>query len=172
MKAWCALVVCAVVVGVRVSAQSPQVRPLDDVAEVAYQQGRRQSATFRSLIGELEQSDVIVHVVATRGLQAQVVGVTRFVAHQGNWRYIRIELSAALAPKSRISVLGHELQHALEIARSGADSAGGVLTLYRTTGIKAPTLVDGWETTAAQDVERRIWRELGRMSRAARTEEP
>lgn len=171
MKSWCVLVVYLLLVPALSSAQSPQVRVLDKVAGMAYEQGYAQSQTFRALVATLEASDVIVHVVTSRALQTQVSGATRFVTRQGGWRYVRIELSASLTQKSRTSVLGHELQHAVEIANCGATTADAVLAFYRTSGMKATTLVDGWESEDALRIERRVWSELGRPSRAARTVE-
>lgn len=171
MKMSCVVVVYLLAL-VSLSAAEPHVRRLDGLSAVAYDYGYERSETFRGLVAALEHSDVIVHVVSTRDLPLQVAGTTRFVGRQGGWRYVRVSIASTLMPKYRVTVLAHELQHALEIAESGAGTRDAVLAFYQAKGLRAPTLADGWETLAAAEVERRVWSELGRLSsRAARTTE-
>jgi hypothetical protein len=160
MKAIGLFVVYWFTVSVSVPAE-PHVRPLDPYSVATYETGARQSITFRALVDTLQRSDLIVHVVTTRDLPALVAGTTRFVADRGSTRYVRVDLSASLAPKARVAVLAHELQHACEIAGSRARSSIGVEAFYRLRGRRAPTLTSGWETREAAAVERRVWLELG-----------
>jgi hypothetical protein len=160
MKAFCLFVVYSFAFSTSHPAE-PHVRPLDSVSAATYDEGVRRSGTFRALIDALQQSDLIVHVVTRRDLPSAIVGATRFVCDRGATRYVRVELSSALAPKARVSVLAHELQHAREIAGSGARSSVAVEAFYRVTGTRAPALVDGWESSDATAVERKVWLELG-----------
>ena len=70
-----------------------------------------------------------------------------------------------------MSVLGHELQHASEIASSGIRTTNALVTFYRAEGRKASTVEDGWETTAAEITERRVWIELHTRAVTARAVE-
>jgi hypothetical protein len=167
MKSLSVLIV-SLLVSVPAAASGPvSVRPLDSVAREAFHHGMRRSATFRDLVAGLERDGLIVHVVTRRDLPSSLTGATRFVADNGGSLYLRIELSALLPPGMRASVLGHELQHALEIASSGARSSAAVLAFYKAGGKKATTIENGWETTAAEAAGRRIWIELHTRTRAA-----
>jgi hypothetical protein len=137
MKPSSVFVVSIVLSGAAVSAQTPRVRPLDPVAAMAFAQGHEKSETFRALVAELEASDLIVHVVTAVGLPGGVAGTTRFAGSLGGARYVRIDLAGMLIARQRVSILAHELQHACEIARSGAGSSGAIDALYRGIGTTA-----------------------------------
>lgn len=138
-----------------------QVRLLDPVSMVAFENGMRRSPTFRGLVADLQSSDVIVHVVTTLDLPPGVVGTTRFAAERGGWRYVRIHLATSLARKARTAALAHELQHAREIAHSSARSNQAVFSFYSSRGRQSSAMQDGWETAAAEAAERAVWAELG-----------
>ena len=95
-----------------------------------------------------------------------LTGATRFVADIGGSIYLRIEVPGLLPPAMRVAVLGHELQHASEIAASGARSSEAVLALYKAGGRRATTVENGWETLAAEEAGRQIWIELHTRSKA------
>ena len=63
-----------------------------------------------------------------------------------------------------VAMLAHELQHARELAESGARSSAAVQALYRRIGTGSHGLDDGYETTAAIDAGRRVWNELGGLA--------
>lgn len=155
-----ALIVSLLVSVPALAAEAPSVRPLDSVAHEAFARGMRRSETFRELVAGLEKDGLIVHVVTRRDLPLTLTGTTRFVADVGGSIYLRIELSSSLPPTMRVAVLGHELQHASEIAASGARSSESVLALYKAAGKKATTVENGWETTAAEVAGRQVWVEL------------
>ncbi len=118
MKASCVLVVFLFGGAVAAPAQPlPHVRALDIISTLALQRGVAESPRFRSLVDELERSDVIVHVVATPTLPSGVVGTMRFVTRLSGTRYVRIDLASMAAADLRVATLAHELQHACEIAR-------------------------------------------------------
>lgn len=160
MKSVFALVVSMLVCATAAGAESRSVRPLGTLNIEAFDRGLQRSATFRALVAALERRDLIVHITTSRDLPLSLTGMTRFVADRSGTRYIRIELAASLSPSVRVSVLGHELQHALEIADSGARTMEAVLAFYQAGGRKAATISDGWETTAAEVTERRVWVEI------------
>lgn len=159
MKSLSVLVVSMLLSAAALRAE-PSVRPLDSMSAEAFTRGMQRSETFRQLVAQLERDGLIVHVMTRRDLPASLTGATRFVADRGGSIYLRIELSAALPPAMRVSVFGHELQHASEIAASGARSSDAVVEFYRAGGKKATTIENGWETTAAEVAERKIWIEL------------
>ena len=90
------------------------VRTTDRRLARLLQQGRRESATFRTLVARLVRSDVIVY------LQCQGYGNDggrlTFVGSGGGFRYVLVRLGRVLNRAQQIALLGHELQHAVEIA--------------------------------------------------------
>ena len=135
-------------------------RPLDAWSDAVFTLARQRSALVRAMASELEASNVIVHIESSRVLPAGVGGVTRFVTSQGGYRYVRVTLSIWLAPSDRVAILGHELQHAIELARATAIDAEGLRQFLARAGAYAVRGDDFFETAAAVRVERRIRREL------------
>ena len=113
---------------------------------------------------------MIVHIEATRNLPSGIGGTTRFVASRGEYRYLRISLSAWLPPADRVAIVGHELQHALEMAQSLAANAAEVRQWFETSGFRVRVSHDLFETNAALQIERKIRQELraGHASARAR----
>lgn len=140
--------------------QMRQVRALDARAGEALARGLERSAVFRQLAHELERSDLIVHIVAAVGLPRGIGGMTRIASGSGGYRYVRITLESSLAPDLRAAVLGHELQHACEIARSPAETVAGLRRLYQQIGRPVPGAGEAFDTPAADAAGRRVWREL------------
>ena len=176
MKPLCVFLVWILVSGAALTAQAPRVRLIDPLASMAYIRGHDQSGTFRALVAELEASDLIVHIVTATGLPGSVAGTTRFAGRGGESRYVRIDLSAVvskwvgetekridlaawLTAKQRVSILAHELQHACEIARSGARSSSAIDALFRAIGTST-TIPGGFETAQAEAAGRTVWIEL------------
>jgi hypothetical protein len=48
----------------------------------------------------------------------KIVGLTHFIAYAGEQRYLRITIDASVHGDTAVALLGHELQHAVEIARA------------------------------------------------------
>ena len=140
-------------------------RPLDPIAADAFARAQAQSAVVRSLVATLESSNVIVHIVSSRSLPVGIGGTTRFVTSRGGYRYVRITIAIDLSKSGRTTILGHELQHACEVAASAADDAESVKELFEKEGHRAG---DYFETRAAIDAERLVRNELNAARAAAR----
>jgi len=160
MKSSCVLVVSLLACASPAPAQTPHVRPMDVVARLALERGVEESPRFRALLDELDASNVIVHVVAAPSLPLGVVGTMRFVGFLGDTRYIRVTIAAALPPALRVATLGHELEHACEVARSPASTHDAVRDLYRRIGSEVPGARDAYETAAAQLIGAEVLAEL------------
>ena len=130
-------------------AQGAHVRGLDPPAAGALERGQHRSQRFRELVEELNQSDVIVHVVTSAGFTAGVAGTTRFVARIAGTRYLRVDLASTLTFELQVVILAHELQHACEVARSAASSSSGVRALYQDIGKAVSGYTDVFETADA-----------------------
>ncbi|HEX9366152.1 MAG TPA: hypothetical protein VF921_05970, partial [Vicinamibacterales bacterium] len=109
---------------------------------------------MRELLARLDCSDVIVYVEITassRVLRAR----TKLVAAPPGVRFLRIGINAGLSGLDLPALLGHELQHAVEIAdREDVRAAAAVRRLYAEGGRRDGS--DRFETDAALDVERRV----------------
>jgi hypothetical protein len=133
-------------------------RPLDSISAQTYASAVDGSAKVRSLVERLESSNVIVHIVTVPQMPAGIGGMTRFVTSRGGYRYVRISLGSDLAPRVRAVILGHELQHAVEVAESAAMDAESIRELFEHEGHRIGQF---FETMAAIRTERSVRRELG-----------
>lgn len=145
---------------------SQKVRPLHPSLVAALDEGQHRSATFRQLMARLEDFDAIVYLVLTprlpRGIDA---GLLHWVG--GNrTRLLQIHVSSRLDADRLVSVVGHELQHAVEALddprvvdgetmRARFDHIG--VSRSRARDSRAP-----FETEAAVEAGRRIGDELAR----------
>ena len=140
-------------------------RPLDPVAADAFERAVAQSSVVRSLVATLESSNVIVHIVSSRTLPMGVGGTTQFVTSRGGYRYVRITIATDLSKAGQTTILGHELQHACEVAASAADDVESIKELFEKEGHRAG---DYFETRAAIDAERLVRNELNAARAALR----
>lgn len=96
-----------------------RVRPLDQTVAAFILRGHAASPAFRRLVAALERSDVIVHVEQVNRPGDGLAASTRFVTRAGGQRYVRITLYGIWSLTQAISLIGHELQHAGEMASAG-----------------------------------------------------
>lgn len=126
-------------------------RPVDPLAAETLARGVERSATVRAMVATLEGSNVIVHIQSSRELPYGIGGWTRFITSRGGYRYVRITIAADLPLRARSIILAHELQHACEIAESGAADAEGIRELFVRAGRRVGEF---YETRAALETER------------------
>ena len=122
--------------------------------------GVRQSPTLRDLVEQLDNSDVLVYLVLDRSPTPLSAGRISLMAAAGGCRYLRLSIAARYTGWQRIAILGHEVQHAVEIAAAtSAIDQASVASLYRQIGFR--TADDrSFDTPAAIAVGHRVWREL------------
>jgi len=142
------------------------LRTEDTALALAVARGRDRSPTFRALLERLNQSDLIVYF--KRGpLLGSAAAVTQLVAVSGGYRFLHVTLESNPAADLGVSLLGHELQHAVELADAPwvVDPAT-MQALYRSIGFST---CDGlhrcFDTHAAVDAGRRVFTELRTRSR-------
>ena len=80
--------------------------------------GMRGSETFRRLVDRLRRSDVIVYVECGGGRDRSSDGRLTFVSAVGGLRYVHVRVARLAAADVQIALIGHELQHAVEIANA------------------------------------------------------
>jgi hypothetical protein len=126
-------------------------------------QGLSRSATLRDLESRLERSSVIIYL-ARVPLPAGLVGRTRLMGAGDGWRFLSLEVDERVGPLDLLSVIGHELQHAAEIA-DAADviDLPSLEALYRRIGLESGGKDDAshwYETREAQQTGRQVHAEL------------
>lgn len=143
-----------------------RIRSIDSYAAGLVLDGLRDSPTIRSLALQIARSNVIVHVeCASLSLSGEVLllGVT------SEARYLRIRLRCSGKRTSQISVLGHELQHVVEIA--DATSIVGEASLrayYDTFGVHSGMGRAHFESLGAIATGGAVEREIRRADLARR----
>ena len=142
--------------------RQPRLRLTDSRLEQVAGHGRRQSPSFRALLDQLEETDIVVYVECAR-LPARVDGQLTFVAAAAGTRYVLVRIAWDLPLARKIAILGHELQHALEIARSpdvvSAETMAAAYQRFGFTRNRGTKRVD-FDSVAAIDAGMTIWREL------------
>lgn len=143
-----------------VAANAPRVRALDELAAELIADGVRRSATLSQLVSVLQRTDVIVYVHTTVDLPIGCDGTLRFMTAAGGLRYVRASVDATKPRNLMISMIAHELQHALELAGApDVRSRDGFRALFRKGNMDRP--LSWWNDSAeARDVGRRVRREL------------
>jgi hypothetical protein len=120
------------------------------------------SATGRHLVAELGRSDLVVFV-RHEWFQTQILrGRIGVVASREHVRLFAIEINSHQTRTEQLAALGHELQHALEIANAPfVHDARSLAALY--TSIGEPSGYPGaerYETAAAVAAGYRVRQEL------------
>jgi hypothetical protein len=141
--------------------ESPQrhVRTTDRAVHHLLKRGFNRSPTFARLLARLERSDVIVYVEEVPRLPSAMEGRMMMLPRAHNVRYVRIQLALRGSPDESIALLGHELQHAIEIAEAPeVYDEPGLVKLYQRIGVRGGLHV--YDTLAAQEMGRAVRKEL------------
>ncbi len=143
-------------------ASAAHVRAAQSAGKIL-EDAESRSATIRGLVDRLGTSDVIVYVEITSSPQIPVAR-TKLVTATSAVRFLRIGINTSVTPFDVAPLLGHELQHALEIAEHAevTDDAG-MRRLFERIG--HPSGLDSYETDAARDIERQVRAETLRARR-------
>src|SRR5262245_18512370 len=139
----------------------PRVRTYDERSATILLDGIRRSETFRAVIEALEHRDLIVYVQIQPSLKSRLAGMMTWLCATKRFRYVRVGLSPELRGDAAIATLGHELQHALEVAN--APSIVDTRSLhahYQQVGISMRSHNNGWDTEAARQIGDDVRRDL------------
>ncbi len=140
----------------------PHVRPDPDLRALVDEAARR-SPSIRALRAELETFDVTVYVRTRLLPQLDLDGRVALLSVNGTHRYLVIELSCARSRLQQMATLGHELFHALEIAREPSIVDGRSLAaFYDRIGVQTGDSIGrrSFETNAAAHAGMQARREL------------
>lgn len=151
-------IVCLMTAPVATAEEGPRVRGVGGYARWLIQMAGTYSLTVSQLTDELEKSDVVVYV----RIAPMDDGTARTVLlnSAGPVRYLLTTIDINQGPDALVEMLGHELQHAVEIAdaRQVRDEAG-LVALYRRIGLHRGA-TNRFETALAREMGRRARRDL------------
>jgi hypothetical protein len=126
-----------------------------------------ESATFRRLVARLEASDVIIFVGVSRDLPSALAGSTTFTGRAGSSRFLTVRLNRSCGTTTLLGVLGHELQHVVEVADAAdVSSSEDLRALYRRIGVR--TGPNQYDSLAARQAGAAVRAEVGHGRRAPR----
>lgn len=138
--------------------EMPHLRGLGGFARWVIDSALTYSVTASALAARLEKSDVVVYVSISPVKSG--TAYTKLLNGDGPIRYLLITIDNDLHPDSLVEMLGHELQHAVEIADAPeVRSKAGMIALYQRIGLHKRA-TDQFETLLAQEMGRRTRRDL------------
>ena len=142
------------------NAPDRRVRATDPRLHSLMAEGLTRSKTFASLVSSINRTDVIVYIEAVMVLPKNTIGRLAMLPRAADFRYLRIQIRNDLSRPESIALIGHELQHALEIADAQeVRDSGGLIRLYERIGHESSG-DHAYDTEAAQDMGRIVRREL------------
>jgi hypothetical protein len=120
------------------------------------------SDTIRSRVARLDASDLVVYLDYDYLPRPGVAGFVTFITASGGWRFVRISLRFHMSKSAQLVMLGHELQHAVEIADAPeVIDQSSLAAFYTRIGTDRGTgRRHAFDTRAAVEAEDRVDREL------------
>ena len=138
----------------------PHVRGTTTRMSEMLRDATKRSPTFAALVTALDATDVLVHVEEVRQLPVGIDGRLAFVHAAGGVRYLRVQVLMGRGSIDTMATVGHELQHALEVAtQPSVRDIASFAALYVRIGDQ-PTRSDRFDTAAAREAGRRVRNEM------------
>ena len=135
--------------------------PLSPSAAELLGSAPQRSPIVALLLRQLEDTDVSVYLADMKPTRNGTPASTLvYLSNEGATRYLLVRIDPwRVSMRERIALLGHELQHALEVAASPeVRDSGGLETLYRRIGWE--WMRGQFETRAAQVMGNRVRAQL------------
>ena len=145
-----------------------RVKPADAEMRRLVLSGHARSTTFRALMDEIHQANVVVVIQFGLCAKGRVRSCVSHVEGDSRQRHIAVKVNTGTTDDRLIATIAHELHHALEIAREpGVTNSDQALALYRriAVGRCGQGLDERCETDGAMQIEARVNDELARRSR-------
>ncbi len=160
------LVTAALAVAAPPAGALPIATPLDHVRATdsrtreLLQHGLGRSASLRDLVAQLDATDLIVYVEQRPvRFDAGLSGGLTFRGATPEFRYLTVALNIDQTRDEAVSMLAHELQHAVEVSlAAGVRSTATLVAYYRCIGVRWTD--HRWDTQLALQMGRRVRREI------------
>ncbi len=164
----CLLVMLVVAPAFAGPEETARVRCLDRESLQLLGTVRDQSPTVRRMLERLEKSDLITYIRIGPSLSfARARATTRILGHVREARFVLISITSLAAEVDRVLLLGHELQHAVELADAPwVRDDDGMVEMYERIGWRESSFT--FETPAAVDAGRQVREEVYAATRMAR----
>ena len=149
--------------GLHAAPQCPltRIRTADVIVRQIVDRGYVSSPSFERLVDRIDASDLIVYIERRLLRSQRLAGMTQFLVRAGGVRYVRIAIDSTLVERESAAILGHELQHAVEIAEAEwAVDHATVQELFRRIGHQSSGGLDRYDTDEAVVIGQRVGREL------------
>ncbi len=138
-----------------------RVRALDEQAAALIAEAQQKSPTMRELFQKLDKADVVAYVQVVPAVPGGPKSALEFVGASHAVRFVLIQVAKCQAPCRRIELLGHELEHATEIAANAwVTNQTQFERLVSNLGWRDSATAVGYETAAASQVERQVRRDV------------
>jgi hypothetical protein len=128
------------------------------------------SPTVRDLVDRLDRSDVLIYIRYQWFSTTTLRGRIGFLAADQHRRLLAIEIGCRYTRTDQLVALGHELQHAVEIADAPAVwDARSLAAFYTSIGDRTgyAATAETYETVAAAEMGRRVRSELATIAAPA-----
>ena len=151
---------------IRDASEVPRIRiQPDGRIEELIADGLESSPTFRNVVDRLNRSDVVVYVRCQKDVAKRADGYLKFVGSGGGYRYLQAHIRYNTVRARQISLIGHELFHAVEVADAPAviDVASFERQYSRIGFVSGKARIGGgiaYDTDAAIRAGEQILREL------------
>ena len=141
------------------------IRPMQKDAARLVADGIAHSPTFRRLIDHLERSNVIVYIDLRPDMPLHRGGALRFLARSATDHFVKIHLNRVFSNKTLVALLGHELQHAVEVAATPQIVDPASLAREYTGNVGYPTFDwpgarQTYDSHAANEIGTQVLKEL------------
>jgi hypothetical protein len=137
-----------------------RVRAADPVIQALLTEGFDRSPSLAGLLLAINRTNVIVYIERVMAMPKETLGRLTMVPIPAATRYLRIQVRSDLTRYETIALIGHELQHALEVAADATvRDTNGMIALYERIGHSSGG-EHVYDTTAAQEMGRQVRREL------------
>ena len=150
---------------------SDVLRPADAALSALVADGMADSLTFRNLVSEIQERRGIVYINWVVRLPSGVRAALRHLVTNGPDGVRRLFIVIRRGSGSDlVAVVGHELQHAVEVLSSSATTSTQIESLFRRLDERGggPRGGSPFETRRARDVQAQIERELQTARRDAK----
>ncbi len=140
-------------------APTRHIRTMDTPIRKLLKRGVRHSPSFAALVTRLQDSNVYVYIELMDRLPGALEGRLMMLPSAHGHRYVRVQIAPHGSFDDMIALLGHELQHAVEVADAEEviDQAT-MAKLYERIGSRGGEHL--YDTVAAQEMGRTVRREL------------
>lgn len=147
-----------------IAAPTSRLRPASGFEAGVIAEGVCRSPTVRAMVTTIQVSNVIVYIAMRRFHNHQLAGGLEFIGATTTDRILGIVIGFPLDRIARIAMLGHELQHAVEVARRPEITSRTSFNTFYATHAKPGAAEWTYETDEAYRTELQVRAEVWRST--------